>query len=173
MTILYLFNTWQPYCSCFMVLLQEYCRQRSVSLSLAASSTKDSLATFLSTPDITSEPYLRTKVSTNGYSIQDLAVSGIVYQQQLHDSSDLEEDTTDSEKSLKPKWNLVYNPRCIMLGVSIFAFFAGFTLTYQCIPALGKESGKSDSHDIVFYNLLLAHLYVKDGKSLADTILFS
>ena len=40
-------------------------------------------------------------------------------------------------------WRLVYNPRCIMLGISTLLQVAALTTAYQCIPLLGDQTGFS------------------------------
>ena len=40
-------------------------------------------------------------------------------------------------------WRLVYNPRCIMLGISTLLQVAASMTAYQCIPFLGYQTGGS------------------------------
>ena len=40
-------------------------------------------------------------------------------------------------------WKLVYNPKCIMLGISTLLQVAASMTAYQCIPFLGYQTGGS------------------------------
>ena len=51
----------------------------------------------------------------------------------------VEEERVASKPSIN--WRLVYNPECIVFGVSMMLQVSSLLTAYQCIPLLGEQTG--------------------------------
>ena len=90
------------------------------------------------------------------YSAQNIDGSDIL----LEPTSDLSVSNSDSDLSKQKKttsfnWKLIYQPQCLAVGLAMFAYVSGISLVYNCIPPLGKQSGRSaDIRILMLYQII-------------------
>lgn len=132
-------------------LLQTELRERSFSVGATTRQKIDkSPSKFLSSPDIASDTshklhHRHSNLQINTYSIQDIATSGVIYERRLSQTSVAESDDEGNAPESMTIWRLAIQPKCILLGLATLAFVSGLSVTYQCVPPLGKQSGMNRS----------------------------
>ena len=54
------------------------------------------------------------------------------------------DDNERSKTNNIPKtigWRLIYNPRCVLLGIALLTFSSGIHISLECVPPFGKQIG--------------------------------
>ena len=80
------------------------------------------------------------------YSAQNIDGAGIVLEQTADSSSSCKDsDLVKNPKKNSFNWRLFYQPKCLAVGFAMFAYVSGIGVVLNCIPPLGKQSGKNFS----------------------------
>ena len=81
-------------------------------------------------------------------SMQDISGgSGLMFPTKEVDDSTTSDEEASNAGSVKKtttgyNWRLAIQPKCLLLGVVMLFYTCGLGVAYQCIPPLGKSTGK-------------------------------